>query len=443
MVRPSLFGVSAIVALVVVALTAPSSIAYHVPPRNCGRPLHPSSPLRRSSSSSSSSSSSHPPSRAAAAATPLRMTSDGTDDRVARLLAKARALREEAALLSGKTIEEMEDERRREKAIEKERLENAANASRGTGETRDARYGASRAGGGGGTIPPVPEDAASQVRQAASAIERAYADGIVRQTVRFALLSENEGMSDEINEWPGGSRQMYREAGRPLSEMLLREVRAYAAPPTEVDAPTTTSTNGNDVDDDDDDDGGGRGSIRTPPSIEARDILDFDGSAVITARAALGPHGNVNAVVFPNTDLRYLKDIETLSANVGPHRLLLLVNPFWKDVESWGYNILAPNGKGRAREVIFDVGYDVTYAILRFSARGEDCLALKSYPHDWQLYAYREDPSWYNRKVPIWLGSSIDEPSYARFSELLNGRPEFKMNKNMRQMQRMMGNDDQ
>ncbi len=50
---------------------------------------------------------------------------------------------------------------------------------------------------------------------------------------------------------------------------------------------------------------------------------------------------------------------------------------------------------------------------------------------------YREDPSWFNRKVPIWLGSSREEP------ELLNSRPEFKMNKNMRQMQRMMGNDDQ
>lgn len=93
--------------------------------------------------------------------------------------------------------------------------------------------------------------------------------------------------------------------------------------------------------------------------------------------------------------------------------------------------------------MIFDRGYDVTYAVLRFSARGEDVLALKSYPFDWQLYAYREDPSWFNRKVPIWLGSSKEEPSYSQFSELLNGRPEFKMNKNMRQMQRMMGNDDQ
>jgi hypothetical protein len=289
----------------------------------------------------------------------------------------------------------------------------------------------------------VPEDAASQVRQAASAIERAYKDGIVRQTVRFALLTENENMSDEVNEWPGGSRQMYREAGRPLSEMLLREVRAYATEGASTSTTATTSADESTNANVNVNNNNNNNSLGTPPSITARDILDFDGSALITANAALGPHGDVKAVVFPNTDLTYLRDIESLSEDVGPHRLLLLVNPFWKDVESWGFNILAPNGKRRAREVIFDAGYDVTYAVLRFSARGEDCLALKSYPHDWQLYAYREDPSWYNRKVPIWLGSSIEEPSYSKFSELLDGRPEFKMNKNMRQMQRMMGNDDQ
>ncbi len=177
--------------------------------------------------------------------------------------------------------------------------------------------------------------------------------------------------------------------------------------------------------------------------MTAEDIWDFDGSAIITAKAAAGTHGDVKALVFPNTDTKYLKDIESIDKEVGPDRLFLLVNPFWRNVESWGFNILAPNAKKRAQEVVFDNGYEVTYAVLRFSARGEDCVALKSYPYDWQLYAYREDPNWFNQETPLWLGSSKEEPTSSQFSELLNSRPEFKMSKNMRQMQRMMGNDDQ
>ncbi len=42
------------------------------------------------------------------------------------------------------------------------------------------------------------------------------------------------------------------------------------------------------------------------PSIKTQDIWDFDGSALITAEAAQGPSGDVKALVFPNTDMKYL-----------------------------------------------------------------------------------------------------------------------------------------
>ena len=320
-------------------------------------------------------------------------------------------MREEAAAMSGKSVEEMEQEVQEEKRLAQERqatIEKARKEREESGKSRSNMQ-----------ILPVPDDAKAQIQQAASAVERAFKDGIVRQTVRFALLGEDEAMSGEQNEWPGGAQQMYREAGRPLTEELLREVRAYAK-----DASVDTELS------------------RMPPEVSAEDIWDFDGSAIISAKAAGGSQGDVKAIVFPNTDTKYLNDIETLSAEVGKDRLLLIANPFWRNVESWGFNILAPNAKKRAQEVIFDNGYDVTYAVLRFSARGEDCVALKSYPYDWQMYAYREDPSWYNQEVPIWLGSSEEEPTSSQFTELLNSRPEFKMSKNMRQMQRALGNDD-
>ena len=333
------------------------------------------------------------------------------NDDVQQLLEKARKLREEAAVMSGKTIEEMELEVKQAKMQTQEQKAIVEKARKEREESENSRNNMQ--------ILPVPDDAKSEVQQAAAAVERAYRDGIVRQTVRFALLGEEEAMSGEMNDWIGGAQQMYREAGRPLTEALLREVRASSKESSDE----TQS--------------------RLPPEVTAEDIYDFDGSAIISAKSAAGSHGDVKAVVFPNTDVKYLKDIESLDKEVGPERLLLLVNPFWRNVESWGFNILAPKGKQRAQEVIFDNGYEVVYAVLRFSARGEDCVAIKSYPYDWQLYAYREDPSWYNQERPVWLGSSNEEPTSSQYSELLNSRPEFKMSKNMRQMQRMMGNDDQ
>eukprot|EP00571_Detonula_confervacea_P010317 CAMPEP_0172300030 /NCGR_PEP_ID=MMETSP1058-20130122/2203_1 /TAXON_ID=83371 /ORGANISM="Detonula confervacea, Strain CCMP 353" /LENGTH=386 /DNA_ID=CAMNT_0013009687 /DNA_START=139 /DNA_END=1299 /DNA_ORIENTATION=- len=337
-------------------------------------------------------------------------------DEARQLLAKAKALREEAAVMQGKSIEEMEQEVQEKKNMAQERQAVVEKARKEREENKTIRSNTQ--------ITPVPEDAKSQIEQAASAVERAFADGIVRQTVRFALLEEEEAMSGLLNEWPGGAKQIYRESGRPLTEMLLSEVRAYSKD-SSVDEEEQEASK----------------FSRTPPEVKAEDIWDFDGSAIITATAAAGSHGDVKAVVMPNTDTKYLKDIEAFDKDVGPNRLLLLINPFWKDVESWGFNILQPNGKKRSQEVIFDNGYDVTYAVLRFSARGEDCIAIKSYPFEWQLYAYRED--WSGQERPVWLGSSEEEPKSAQYSELLNSRPEFKMRKNMRQMQRMMGNDDQ
>jgi len=330
-----------------------------------------------------------------------------TDEDVKQLLEKARQLREEAAAMSGQTVQEMQQESMDKKRLSQEQQAVIDKAR----EERDAKSRTSL------QILPVPENSEAQIIQAAAAIERAFKDGITKQTVRFALLAVDEEMSGEQNEWPGGAQQMFRESGRPLTEGLLREVRAYPAKQNSVE--------------------------KLPPVIETKDIWDFDGSAICTATHGEETNGVVKALIFPNTDSKYLNDIEAISRDVGPENLFLLVNPFWRSVESWSFNILQPNGKRRAQEVVFDEGFDVTYAVVRFSARGEDCVALYSYPNEWQIYAYREDPSWFNQERPIWLGSSKTEPTSSQVTELLNSRPEFRMSKNMRQLQRQLGNDDQ
>merc|ERR1712157_161507 len=257
----------------------------------------------------------------------------------------------------------------------------------------------------GGRFVQVPVTFDDMVWQASRAVERAFKDGKTRQTVRFNLVGEEEPSTEE-KQFPGGAKQMYRESGGPLTNALLREVRA----------PTTHYAE------------------KLTPTLKQQDIWDFDGTALHAAEAAEGPSADVQALVFPNTDSKYLEDISEISEVMGK-RLFILVNPFWRNVESWGFNILAPNAKKRAQEVIFDA-FEETYTMLVFSVRGEKCVALNAYPYDWQLFAFREDDYYPNEEHAVRLGSCKEYPTSSLVTELLNERLEFKETKTMRQMKK-------
>lgn len=340
-------------------------------------------------------------------------TTDGSISEAQRLLDKAAQLRAEIAAAEGKTVEEVEQEAKAKKQAESQREEKAK-------EDRLAAAAASKEIAGdnndGGRFVQVPLTFDDMVRQAARAVERAFADGKTRQTVRFNLVGEEEGATEE-NEWPGGAKQMYRESGRPLTDALLREVRA---PTKNLDSfPPERRTN---------------------PEIKAQNIWDFDGTALHTAEAAEGPSADIQALVFPNTDNKYLEDIDKISDAMGK-RLFVLVNPFWRNIESWGFNILAPGAKKRAQEVIYGTNpFEETYSMMLFSVRGEKCVALKAYPYDWQLFAFREDDYYQNEEYVIRLGSCKEDPTSSVITGLLNERPEFKETKTMRQMKKLGGN---
>ena len=325
-----------------------------------------------------------------------------------KLREKAAAIRAEIAAMEGKTVEEVESEARQKREDAKLRQEESEARRKEEKEKNnrsnidDGRYQ---------EVPSTPDD---MVRQAARAVERAFADGVTRQTVRFALIREDQYVNDE-NQWPGGAQEMAREAAKPLTKAMLKLVHA----PTKE---------------------GEQADLRLPPTIKDQDIWDFDGSSLITAEAKAGANGDVQAMVFPNTDVKYTNDIEAIDKAMGK-RLFLLVNPFWRNLESWGINILAPGAKKKAKEIIFDKGYDETYSLLRFSCRGEECVALKAYPYDWQIYAYREDEdnifAGAAMETTIRLGSSKDEPSSEYVTALLNDRPEFKDTRTMRKLRKL------
>ena len=333
------------------------------------------------------------------------------EDEAAALLEKVRKMREEIASLENKSVDDVEREAKEKKTQQKERLEKMEQDR----VIADSKRASSPRRMDDGKFLSVPLTAEDQVQQAARSVEDAFRDGITRQIVRFALLPEDKVLSEDI-QWPGGAQQMYREAAGPLTKSLLSTVRA----------PTSNTTD-----------------LRTvyKPNVTAEDVWDFDGSAIVKAEAATGPEDNVQALVLSNTDDKYTKDIREYGKVAGD-RLFMLINPFWRNIESWGINILAPRAKQNAQEVIFDGGYQETYVLLKKSARGEDCVALKAYPYDWQLYAFREDDSWPYGENVLWLGSTKDEPKSEDFTSLLNEREEFKLSKNMRQLQRMRGSSD-
>lgn len=339
-------------------------------------------------------------------------------EEVQRLREQAAKIRQQVAELEGKTLSEVEEEAKQKKIQEEERKQTLKLEHQRVIQQKKLSNKT------GNAVIYVPETIQDQKIQAANAIENAFKDGITRQTIRLALVRSDENViTPEEDLWPGGAKEMYREAAKPLTEGLLQEIRAIA---THLQDENTIA-----------------GKEKHPPTIRVQDIWDFDGSALMTAEAAVGPSGDVQALVFPNTDDKYLKDIASIDKNLGKDRLFLLVNPFWKNVESWGFNILAPNAKKRAQEIIFNAeggGFQETYVFSRFSARGEDCVAIKAYPNDWELFAYIEDYGYGYGGRPtlttIRLGSSSEEPTSALFSKLLNERDEFKLNKTMRQLKK-------
>lgn len=348
--------------------------------------------------------------------TPLKATSKNEDE-IAALLEKARQIRAEAAALEGKSVHEAEEEaaaeRRRKRDLE-------AQAAQKRAELRQQRADKEEIKQSDGRFLAVPETFDDQILLAQKAVERAFRDGLTRQIVRFALLSPDQALYDSGNgsndqSWPGGAKQMYREAAGPLTRALLRQVRTTNG--------ATTS-----------------GVPAAPPKVTSQDVWDFDGSAVVTAEASTGPEYDVQALVQPNTDTKYTKDIQTMDEAM-KDRLLLLVNPFWRNIESWGFNLLAPKAKQLAQEAIFDRGFTETFCLLQKTVRGEDCLALKVYPYDWQLYAYAESDYWPYAPKVVRLGSTVDEPKVSDFGSLLEVREEFQLSKNMRQLQRMARKD--
>jgi Domain of unknown function (DUF1995) len=336
-------------------------------------------------------------------------------------LQRARQARMELAVLTGQTLAQVEAQAA---AAKQEQMKRASNATAVAALLQNSKASAAAAAAAAAAalarqasaVLDVPDTAEEQIYQAKMAVEAAFLDNLTRQIVRFTLVPEGERLWENERSWPGGAQQMYREAAGPLTRGLLSLLRCHGK-----NASTATTT---------------RPEWTRPPTISSQDVWDFDGSALITAQSAVGPLGDVQALVQPNTDNRYTRDIAALDQAMGRPRLVLLVNPFWRNLSSWGFNLLAPRAQPLAQEAIFDAGFVETYCLLQKSVRGEDCVALKVYPYDWQLFAYLDETNGYTTtRRAVRLGSTVQEPTASDFASRLAERPEFQFGKTMRRLQ--------
>jgi len=206
------------------------------------------------------------------------------------------------------------------------------------------------------TLPSGPEQV---VNQAAAAVRRACSvSGLNHQCVSLplseAIYGEREEgfVADRAIGWQGGPQETYRFL-QPLAIDLLKRV---------------------------DNQTGG-----LPPRVSEQPLLEFDGSSLLTSESAAGPLGDVQAILQPNADRYYLNVIQKVEEQFSdiagkPQRLLLLVNPAWRDRSSFGFFDGAA-----AQQLIFD-RYETSYSLSQFVIRGEKLSLLKSHGEPWHVF---------------------------------------------------------
>ena len=244
----------------------------------------------------------------------------------------------------------------------------------------------------------LPSGPGAVASQAADAVRRAFLeDGLNHQVVRLplseAIYGEREEgfVADRAIGWQGGPRETYRYL-QPLAMAFLKRV--------------DSNTGG------------------LPPRLGEQALLDFDGSSILTSESAGGPLDDVQAILQANTDKYYLDIIsrveEEFSDITGkPQRLLLLINPAWRDRGSWGFFDGAA-----AQRLVFD-RYEVTYELAQFVIRGKKLSLLKAYGHPWHVYltVLGEEET---TEAATRLDARIDGGAQAKLLGTFEQRPEYR-----------------
>lgn len=233
-----------------------------------------------------------------------------------------------------------------------------------------------------GTSTRFPTSVDDQVRQAASAISRAKADGVTRHEIRLLLPLIG---ATELDDWPGGARQMIA-AARPLISDVLRGL------------------------------GGGGATLDEFPVDES------DGIVALVCRAEKAADDSA-AVLLPTAEC--VKAVRGLSDQVGMERNLLLVNPQYRRRADFPLF-------GGAAGVEYVGGFAPTFSCTSLMVEGEQVRVIRAYPGPWRVFILVQVSEEKGEKGIDWVevGSKevtapVGEKSVDRMGMVSYGKPSY------------------
>ena len=180
-----------------------------------------------------------------------------------------------------------------------------------------------------------PTSVDDQIRQASAALQRASADGIHRHTIRLLLPVIG---ATELDDWPGGARQMM-EAAYPLMQRVLSNLGALSLSQTMLDA--------------------------------------SDGVYALFSQAALAKD-DACTVLLPSSDTVDLLQ-QQLEPQVGKDRNLILVNPQWKRRTDFGFF-------GQGDKVTYVESFVPSFSCTNLMVEGDQIRVLRAHPGPWRVF---------------------------------------------------------
>jgi Domain of unknown function (DUF1995) len=196
-----------------------------------------------------------------------------------------------------------------------------------------------------GRLPTSVED---QVRQAAESIRRASQGGCHRHVVRLLLPVQRSSDAD-LDDWPGGARQMM-EAADPLVDQILKQ-----------------ATPGGD----------------TSCALRKVIIDPSDGVGAVFAQAESAKDDSCT-VLLPAAET--VPKLQELEAQVGPTRNLIVVNPQWKRRSDFGGFGTFFGQQAGQRDADFVERFEPTFSLTNMICECESIRILRTYPGMWRVY---------------------------------------------------------
>jgi len=196
-----------------------------------------------------------------------------------------------------------------------------------------------------------PTSVDDQVRQAASAIYKAQQDGITRHSVRMLLPLIG---ATELDDWPGGARQMMDAASPMVSSILTQLTQKYEG-----------------------------SSI-----FDIRDsVIDSDdGVRALFSVASDDPKRDACAVLLPSADT--ISQLQSLDEQVGSKRCMIITNSEWKRKSDFGGVF---GSFGTEKSISFVNNFEPIYYMTSLMVDGEQIRILRAYPGQWRVFLMKID----------------------------------------------------